>query len=199
MAYSAVRRHLGHWYRAGRHAIRFDKEDNLWAIDKGSDMIVRINPEGHVTMVFGRKKEASDEAEPWTRVNPPRPPVPGQFRQPTDVAWDADGNIYISDTRNHRIRRIDASSGVISTFAGNGTAGSSGDGGPAASAQLNAPNGIAFDSAGNLFIADYGNRRIRRVSKDGIITMVVGCGKRAPDGVYYPRLRLDRRLFIKEY
>ena len=79
------------------HAVRYDKDDNLWAIDKGSDMIVRINPEGHVTMVFGRKKEASDEAEPWTRVNPPRPPVPGQFRQPTDVAWDADGNIYISD------------------------------------------------------------------------------------------------------
>ena len=79
------------------HAIRFDKDDNLWAIDKGSDMIVRFNPEGHVTMVFGRKKEASDEAEPWTRVNPPRPPIPGQFRQPTDVAWDGDGNIYISD------------------------------------------------------------------------------------------------------
>ena len=79
------------------HAIRFDKDDNLWAIDKGSDMIVRFNPEGHATMVFGRKKEASDEAEPWTRVTPPRPPVNGQFRQPTDVAWDTDGNIYISD------------------------------------------------------------------------------------------------------
>src|SRR5215470_4765777 len=52
------------------HAIRFDKDDNLWAIDKGSDMIVRINPEGHVTMVFGRKKEASDDAKPWERVNP---------------------------------------------------------------------------------------------------------------------------------
>ena len=86
------------------HAIRFDKDDNLWAIDKGSDMIVRINPEGHVTMVFGRKKEASDEAEPWTRVNPPRPPVNGQFRQPTDVAWDTQGNIYIS-RRLHQLAR----------------------------------------------------------------------------------------------
>src|SRR3954467_4518274 len=79
------------------HAIRFDKDDNLWAIDKGSDMIVRINPEGHVTMVFGRKKEASDDAEPWKRVTPPLAPINGQFRQPTDVAWDTDGNIYISD------------------------------------------------------------------------------------------------------
>src|SRR5947207_4795471 len=79
------------------HTVRFDKDDNLWAVDKGSDMIVRFNPEGRVTMVFGRKKEASDKAEPWERVNPPRPPANGQFRQPTDVAWDAAGNIYISD------------------------------------------------------------------------------------------------------
>src|SRR3989442_14290242 len=79
------------------HVVRVDKDDNIWAVDKGSDMIVRFNPEGHVTMVFGRKKEASDEAEHWTRVTPPRPPVNGQFRQPTDVAWDAEGNIYISD------------------------------------------------------------------------------------------------------
>ena len=79
------------------HAVRIDKDDNIWAIDKGSDMIVRFNPEGRVTMVFGRKKEASDEAEPWKRVTPPRPPVDGQFRQPTDVAWDTEGNIYISD------------------------------------------------------------------------------------------------------
>src|SRR3954468_19155441 len=70
------------------HAIRFDKDDNLWAIDKGSDMIVKFNPEGRVTMVFGRKQAESDDAKPWKRVTPPLPPVNGQFRQPTDVAWD---------------------------------------------------------------------------------------------------------------
>src|SRR5229473_7811649 len=63
------------------HTVRFDKDDNLWAVDKGSDMIVRFNPEGHVTLVFGRKKEASDEAAPWTRVPTPRPALNGQFRQ----------------------------------------------------------------------------------------------------------------------
>src|SRR3954468_10242000 len=67
------------------HAIRFDRDDNLWAIDKGSDMIIKFNPEGRVTMVFGRKQEASDAEKRIGRVTPPRPPVNGQFRQPTDV------------------------------------------------------------------------------------------------------------------
>src|SRR5436305_4589571 len=80
------------------HTVRVDRQDNLWAVDKGSDMIVKFNPEGSVTMVFGRKKEASDDgAEPWKRVSPPRPPVDGQFRQPTDVTWDTQDNIFISD------------------------------------------------------------------------------------------------------
>src|SRR5262245_47243295 len=63
------------------HDVRFDKDDNLWAIDKGSDMIVRINPEGHVTMVSGGKKEASDHAEPCECVTRPRPRVRGRLRQ----------------------------------------------------------------------------------------------------------------------
>src|SRR5215813_8413016 len=91
------------------HVVRVDKDDNIWAVDKGSDMIIKFNPEGRVVMVFGRKKEASDaEAEPWTRVNPPRPPVNGQFRQPTDVTWDTQGNIFISDGYiNSRIAKYD--------------------------------------------------------------------------------------------
>src|SRR5579863_1298819 len=90
------------------HAVRVDKDDNIWAIDKGSDMIVRFNPEGHVTMVFGRKNEASDEAGPWTRVSPPRAATNGQFRQPTDVTWDAAGDIFISDGYiNSRVAKYD--------------------------------------------------------------------------------------------
>ena len=89
--------------------MRIDKDDNIWAIDKGSDMIIKFNPEGRVVMVFGRKKEASDEgAEPWKRVNPPRPAVDGQFRQPTDVTWDPQGNIFISDGYiNSRVAKFD--------------------------------------------------------------------------------------------
>src|SRR5881394_3494734 len=64
------------------HTVRVDKEDNIWAVDKGSDMVIKFSPEGRVLMVFGRKKEASDDAEPWKNVNPPLPPVNGQFRQP---------------------------------------------------------------------------------------------------------------------
>jgi hypothetical protein len=91
------------------HTVRVDRNDNLWAIDKGSDMVIRFNAQGRVNMVFGRKKEASDKAEPWEKITPPRPPVDGQFRQPTDVTWDAAGNIYISDGYvNSRVAKYDA-------------------------------------------------------------------------------------------
>jgi DNA-binding beta-propeller fold protein YncE len=135
------------------HAIRYDRDDNLWAIDKGSDMIVRINPEGHVTMVFGRKKEASDDAEPWTRVTPPRPPVNGQFRQPTDVAWDAEGNIYISDGYvNARVAKFTKDGDWVASL---------GEPGGGKLGLLNTPHSIANDAKGNIYVADRGNRRIQ--------------------------------------
>ena len=91
------------------HTVRVDKDDNIWATDKGSDMIIKFNPQGRVVMVFGRKSEASDaEAKPHERN--PEPPLPhqdGRFRQPTDVAWGPDGTIYISDGYvNSRVAKI---------------------------------------------------------------------------------------------
>jgi len=91
------------------------------------------------------------------------------------VAADAAGNVYISDMSQHRVRRVDGS-GIITTVAGNGSAGFSGDGGAATDAQLNAPVGMAFDAAGNMYIADAANNRIRKVDTGGVITTVAGDG-----------------------
>ena len=135
------------------HAIRFDKDDNLWAVDKGSDMIVRINPEGHATLVFGRKKEASDDAKPWERVRPPLPPVNGQFRQPTDVAWDTDGNIYISDGYiNSRVAKFTKDGDWVASI---------GEPGGGKLGNLNTPHTISYDAKGYIYVGDRGNRRIQ--------------------------------------
>src|SRR5207249_2100231 len=97
---------------------------------------------------------------------------------PHGVLLDASGNLYIADPYNNRIRKVDASSGIISTVAGGGNAyGFSGDGGPATAAALNAPFGVASDSAGNLYIADQNDHLVRKVAAgSGIISTVAGNG-----------------------
>lgn len=100
-----------------------------------------------------------------------------QIAGPRDVAVDSVGNIYIADTNNHRIRKVTVDTGVITTIAGNGTAGSTGDGGAATAAQLNAPRGVAVDSAGNVYIAEFAGHRIRKITvATGIITTLAGTG-----------------------
>jgi large repetitive protein len=100
-----------------------------------------------------------------------------ELNDPSFVAFDPSGNIYISDTVNNRIRKITLSSGVITTIAGNSASGFSGDGGPATSATLSIPEGLAFDTAGNLYIGDRGNNRVRMISAStGIITTIAGNG-----------------------
>src|SRR5262249_7827057 len=77
------------------HTVRIDKDDNISATDRVSDRVISFSPEGGVTMVFGRKREASDhDAHPYEPVQKPRPQVDGRFRQPTDVTWDTAGNIF---------------------------------------------------------------------------------------------------------
>ncbi|MGA2340187.1 MAG: NHL repeat-containing protein, partial [Terracidiphilus sp.] len=96
---------------------------------------------------------------------------------PVGVAVDGSGNIYIADCDNERIRKVTASTGVITTVAGTGTAGYSGDGGAAISAKLDAPEGVTVDANGNIYIADEANQRIRKVTAStGIITTVAGIG-----------------------
>ncbi len=101
--------------------------------------------------------------------------------QAQGIAVDLTGNIYVADAGDHRVRKI-SPAGVITTFAGTGMAGFSGDGGPAALAQLNSPYGLALDGMGNLYIADLGNARVRCVTTDGNIATVAGGGPLAPGG-----------------
>ena len=154
-------REIGHnlyaWSFA--HAVKVDKEDNIWVTDKGSDMVIKFNPQGRVVMVFGRKQEASDEGTgPLKHVWPPLPPVDGQFRQVTDVAWDAAGNTYISDGYiNSRVAKVDKNGNWIKSFGEPGN-------GPG---QFLQPHSIATDSTGNVYVADRGNRRIQVFDGDG--------------------------------
>jgi hypothetical protein len=108
-----------------------------------------------------------------------------QLGQTRGVAADRAGNVYICEDTNQRIRRVDAATGVITTVAGNGTAGFSGDSGPATSAKLNSPRQIAVDSVRNwLYIADLGNNRVRRVNlATGTITTVAGGGSGGDGGL----------------
>ena len=154
-------REIGHnlyaWSFA--HAVRIDKNDNIWAADKGSDMVVKFDPEGRVAMVFGRKQEASDEGtEPLKHPKPPLAPVDGMFRQVTDMAWDAAGNTYISDGYiNSRVAKVDKDGRWLKSFGEPGS-------GPG---QLNTPHSIATDAAGNVYVADRGNRRIQVFDGEG--------------------------------
>jgi sugar lactone lactonase YvrE len=102
---------------------------------------------------------------------------------PFDIVFDRAGNLYFSDTFNHRIRRVEAATGIISTIAGNGEAGYSGDGGKATEAALNEPYGVVVDRAGNIYTADRLNRRVRRIdTSSGIITTLAGTGEAAYSG-----------------
>jgi hypothetical protein len=152
-----IGRNLYAWSFA--HAVRVDRNDNIWAIDKGSDVVVEFNPEGRVVMVFGRKKEASDENNgPWTHITPPRPAVNGQFRQPTDVTWDQEGSIFVSDGYiNSRVAKFDKNGDWVKQW---GQAGK----GPG---EFNTPHSIAADASGNIYVADRGNRRIQVFDNNG--------------------------------
>jgi len=154
-------REIGHnlyaWSFA--HSVRIDKDDNIWVADKGSDMVIKFNPEGRVVMVFGRKQEASDEGtEPLKHPKPPLPPVDGQFRQVTDMAWDAAGNTYISDGYvNSRIAKADKNGVWLKSW------GEPGD----KPGQFNIPHSIAVDAQNNVYVADRSNRRIQVFDAEG--------------------------------
>ncbi|HWG05649.1 MAG TPA: peptidyl-alpha-hydroxyglycine alpha-amidating lyase family protein [Beijerinckiaceae bacterium] len=156
-------REIGHnlyaWSFA--HAVKVDRYDNIWAVDKGSDTIVRFNPAGRVTMVFGRKQEASDEgSEPYKREGVPWPTKfdDGRFRLPTDVAWDSKDNSYFSDGYwNSRVGKADKDGVWLKSW------GSHGKG----TGQFDTPHSIAVDAHDNVYVADRGNGRIQVFDTEG--------------------------------
>jgi hypothetical protein len=133
------------------HAVRVDPQDNIWAVDEGSNMVIKFNPEGRVVMTLGRRPEPVDAlAGPAPALNPAEP---GKyiFDRPTDVGWDADGNIFVTDGYgNSRIVKYDKNGKFIAQA---GTKGSE-------PGQLNLPHSLAVDAKGNAYVADRSNRRI---------------------------------------
>jgi hypothetical protein len=154
-------REIGHnlyaWSYA--HTVKIDPQDNIWVTDKGSDVVVKFNPEGRVSMVFGRKQEASDDGTgPLKQVKPPLPPEDGLFRQVTDVAWDAAGNTYISDGYiNSRIAKVDKDGNWLKSWGEPGNK----------PGQFDTPHSIAVDAQGRVYVADRGNHRIQVFDGDG--------------------------------
>ena len=109
------------------------------------------------------------------------PATKAKLNEPYEIRFDKSGNMYFVEMKNNLVRRVDAKTKTITTVAGSGKRGFSGDGGPAVKAKLSAPHSIALDNAGNLYICDIGNHRIRRVNlKTGIITTFAGTGQRKP-------------------
>lgn len=155
--------------------VAVDAAGNVIIADNTDHTVRLVTPSGTISRIAGNGVNCA---------TPPScgdggPATSAQLRSPTGVAIDAAGNIYVSDTNAHEIRKL-APDGTISRFAGTGVAcaapPSCGDGGPASSAQLNTPFQLAVDSAGNVYIADFGTNEIRKVAPDGTITRFAGTG-----------------------
>lgn len=133
-----------------------DAVGNLYVADRAAHQVFRIRPDG--------AKQAMAGSGVSGYVGDSGPAVSARLASPAGIVLDAAGDLFIADRGNHCVRRVDARTGIITTFAGNGVAGDSGDGGPAAAAELRDPAAVAVDARGTLFIADLGNRRLRRAS-----------------------------------
>jgi len=164
---------------ASPESLVVDHEGNLLFADSYNHSILKIDRAGSLTRVVGNGQHAyNGDGIQASQAS---------LSFPYDVRLDSKDNLFIADVMNHRIRRVDHS-GMITTVAGTGVAGYSGDGGPAASAQLNTPYGIFLDNDDNLLITDSNNHVIRKVGHDGIIRTIAGSGKKGYDGDGGPAL-----------
>jgi len=139
------------------HAVRVDRDDNIWAVDEGTNMIIKFTPDGRVAMVLGRRPEAVEGLVAAAPGTPEPPPEPYVFSRPTDVGFDAAGNIFVTDGYgNSRVVKFDKNGRFIKE---SGTRGSQ-------RGQLNLPHTMAMDANGNVYVGDRSNARVQVFDND---------------------------------
>ena len=139
------------------HAVRVDRDDNIWAVDEGTNMVIKFSPDGRVAMVMGRRPEAIDGLVAPAPGAPAPPAEPYVFSRPTDVGFDAAGNIFVTDGYgNSRVVKFDKNGRFLKEA---GTRG-------AARGQLNLPHTMAMDAQGNVYVGDRGNARVQVFDND---------------------------------
>jgi hypothetical protein len=149
-------------YAAGfAHTVRVDREDNIWMVDEGSNMVVKYRPDASVAMTLGRKDEPLDWLERFVeegnKLEGTPPARPGVFNRPTDVTWDTQGNIFVADGYNNsRVAKFDKNGNWVKAIGERGNQPN----------QFNTPHGITSDAKGNIYVADRGNRRVQVYDPD---------------------------------
>jgi hypothetical protein len=151
------------------HNIRFDRYDNLWVVDKGTNAVTKFNPAGYTVMNLGRRPEGPDDpAEFYYRGGRGAAPpvhVDNSFRQPTDIAWDSDDNIYVTDGyTNSRVAKFDKFGNWIKSWGSRGPGGAHANENPG---QFNTLHNLGIDRQNNVYVADRNNRRIQVFDRDG--------------------------------
>jgi hypothetical protein len=148
------------------HSIRFDRHDNLWYVDKATDSVVKFSPEWRVTMNLGRRDEGYDSAIHLERsTQAEAKPVEGYFKGATDVTFDQDDNIFVSDGyTNSRIAKFDKNGNYLMSWGQFGSGGAQGNENPG---NINNPHNVQADRQGNVYIADRANRRIQVFDRNG--------------------------------
>jgi sugar lactone lactonase YvrE len=155
------------------YGLAIDNAGNLYIADRGYNRIRKISADGIITTIAGTGSPSfSGDGGPATNAS---------INFPLGVTFDVSNNIYFSDRDNNRVRKIDEA-GIITTFAGNGMVGDTGDGGPSTAAEFNGPGSLKFDRFGNLYVSDLFNNRIRMVNTAGIITTIAGTGVSVNNG-----------------
>jgi DNA-binding beta-propeller fold protein YncE len=137
------------------HVVRIDKDDNIWCVDEGSNMVIKFNPAGEVLLVLGRKPESVEAPGPG---DAPRPVRQEWFNRPTDVAWDATGNIFVADGYgNSRVAKFDKTGNFIKAWGQRGTA----------QGEFHLVHSLAIDASGNVYVGDRENKRIQIFDGEG--------------------------------